>query len=177
MQNSRRWRNADHPRNPQTGRRLAPRPLPQDRKPALYGVGHRGHRRIRPVRTSRYLRLLTTANRTATSCATRRCVSSLALQEEPTLIRSTAATTTSASSSGPASSSSDHYVFHSRASPTARGFAKAVGQEPALAGLRRSLRAAAAHTRLIRFPVRSGQGKRVRSTTHARPTARKEQSP
>ena len=33
------------------GRRLAPRPAPQDRKPALYGFGHRGDRRVRPMRS------------------------------------------------------------------------------------------------------------------------------
>jgi len=40
MQNWRRWRDADHPSHSQTGRRLAPRPVPQDRKPSIYGFGH-----------------------------------------------------------------------------------------------------------------------------------------
>ena len=55
MQNWRRWRNEDHPSNPQTGRRVAPRPLSPHRKPALYGVGDRVHRRVRPMRTPRNL--------------------------------------------------------------------------------------------------------------------------
>ncbi len=43
----RRWRDADHPSNPQDGRWVAPRPLPQDRKPALHGPCYRVGGRVR----------------------------------------------------------------------------------------------------------------------------------
>ncbi len=85
MQNWRRWRDADHPSNHQEGRRMAPRPVSQDRQPALHGACHRGDGRVRPDGTCRQSLLLTMANRTAMPCATRRCASSLALPGEPHL--------------------------------------------------------------------------------------------
>ena len=84
MQNWRRWRNEDHPSNPQTGRRLAPRPLSQDREPALYDVGDRGEP-TNPARADFPQSLsVTMANRTAMRCVIQRCVSSLVLQEDHT---------------------------------------------------------------------------------------------
>ena len=84
QRNSRRWRHEDHTRHLAEGRRLAARPLPQDRKPALHGACHRGAP-TSPARADFLLSpLLTTANRTAMPCATRRCVSSLAWREART---------------------------------------------------------------------------------------------
>ncbi len=42
QQQPRRWRNADHPQHSRKGRRVAPRPVPQDRQLAVHGTCHRG---------------------------------------------------------------------------------------------------------------------------------------
>ncbi len=47
-------RNEDHPSNPHNGRRWHHGLNLKDREPALYGVGDRVHRRVRPMRTPCY---------------------------------------------------------------------------------------------------------------------------
>ena len=91
--------------------------------------------------------LLTTANRTATSCATRRCVSSLALREERTLTPFYCRNDYARNRAIVPLNRERQLRLSPRALRPARTVRRAVGQEPVPAGLYRSLRPAAGTTR------------------------------
>ena len=120
----------------QEGRRVAPRPVSQDRQPAVHGACHRGDGRVRPDGTSCYLSCSLWRTERRCSCATRRCASSLALLEERISPRSTSATTIWCGAVEP-QSSCGNYVPPDCFARAAPAFRKDMGQQSAIAGFRR----------------------------------------
>ncbi len=165
MQNWRRWRNADHPSHSQTGRRLAPRPVSQDREPALYGVGDRGDRRVRPMRSA--LNLCLSLRRTERRPHARPGdVFRAWIQRRATPERFLLPERLCRRGAVEPHHRPRQLRLPRQLAPAARAIRQGVGQQPAIAGLRRSLRAADSRPHAPKpFPAPERMGKRVRSTT------------